>query len=494
MKTAAVIGAGFGGLALAIRLQSAGIATTLVEARDQPGGHVAAREQDGFTFDTTPAILADPDSLAELWRLSGRDIGEDVELLPVSPFYRLMWPDGTSLDCSGDDAAMVRQIAALHPEDVAGYRRFLDYAAEAYREGYQTLGQGAFLDLKSMARVAPQLIKSQAWRSIHSIVSSFVENDHVRQALSFPALLLGGNPITVSATYALIHRLEREGGIWYPRGGMQALADGMAAHFERLGGTVRLGDPVAAIDTLGDRVTGLACASGWSAAFDAVASNADAMHSYRDLLGHTKRGERAVRGLERKRFSPSLFAVHFGIRGTFPGIPHHSMLFGPRYEGLLTDIFDNGVLSRDFALWLQHPTVTDPRLAPDGCSVFTAVAPVPHLGKLPIDWAEIGPVYADRILDHLEARLIPGLRERLVTRFHITPADLATGFNAHLGSAFGLEPRRTQSAFFRVHNRDDRIPNLYFVGAATHPGAGIPGVVASARATSALMLDDLRRS
>lgn len=494
MKTAAVIGAGFGGLALAIRLQSAGIATTLVEARDQPGGHVAAREQDGFTFDTTPAILADPDGLAELWRLSGRDIGEDVELLPVSPFYRLMWPDGTSLDCSGDDAAMVRQIAALHPEDVAGYRRFLDYAAEAYREGYQTLGQGAFLDLKSMARVAPQLIKSQAWRSIHSIVSSFVENDHVRQALSFPALLLGGNPITVSATYALIHRLEREGGIWYPRGGMQALADGMAAHFERLGGTVRLGDPVAAIDTLGDRVTGLACASGWSAAFDAVASNADAMHSYRDLLGHTKRGERAVRGLERKRFSPSLFAVHFGIRGTFPGIPHHSMLFGPRYEGLLTDIFDNGVLSRDFALWLQHPTVTDPRLAPDGCSVFTAVAPVPHLGKLPIDWAEIGPVYADRILDHLEARLIPGLRERLVTRFHITPADLATGFNAHLGSAFGLEPRRTQSAFFRVHNRDDRIPNLYFVGAATHPGAGIPGVVASARATSALMLDDLRRS
>ena len=494
MKTAAVIGAGFGGLALAIRLQSAGIATTLVEAREQPGGHVAVRDQDGFRFDAGPAVLADPDGLAALWRLSGHDIGEDVELLPVSPFYRLMWPDGTSFDCSGDDAAMVRQIAGLNPEDVAGYRRFLDYAADAYRDGYRALGQGAFLDLKSMAKVAPQLIKGQAWRSLHAIVSSFVEDAHVRQALSFPALLLGGNPMTVSATYALIHRLEREGGIWYPRGGLQALVRGMVAHFERLGGTVRLGDPVVAIDTLGDRVTGLACASGWGAAFDAVASNADVMHSYRDLLGHTKRGERAVRGLERKRFSPSLFAVHFGIRGTFPGIPHHSMLFGPRYEGLLTDIFDNGVLSRDFALWLHHPTVTDPGLAPDGCSVFTAVAPVPHLGKLPIDWAEIGPVYADRILDHLEARLIPGLRERLVTRFHVTPADLATDLNAHLGSAFGLEPLRTQSAFFRVHNRDDRIPNLYFVGAATHPGAGIPGVVASAQATSALMLDDLRRS
>ncbi len=494
MKTAAVIGAGFGGLALAIRLQSAGIATTLVEARDRPGGRAYAWEKDGFTFDAGPTAFTDPDGLAELWRLSGRDIGEDVELLPVSPFYRLMWPDGTSFDQSGDEAALTRQIASLNPEDVDGYRRLLDYAGEAYREGYQRLGDASFPDWKSMARVAPQLIKSQAWRSVHSIVSSLVKDEHLRQAFSFHALLIGGNPLTVSAIYALIHKLERESGIWFPRGGTHALVRAMVAQFERLGGVLRLGDPVVAIDTLGDRVTGLACRSGWSAAFDAVASNADVMHSYRDLLAHSKRGERAVRALERKRFSPSLFAVHFGIRGTFPGIPHHSILFGPRYEGLLTDIFDNGVLSRDFALYLQHPTVTDPGLAPEGCSVFTAMSPVPHLGKLPIDWDEIGPIYADRILDHLEARLIPGLRERLVTRSHYTPADYATDFNAYLGTAFSLEPLRSQSAFFRVHNRDERIPNLYFVGAATHPGAGLPGVVASARGTAALMLDDLRRS
>jgi phytoene desaturase len=494
MKTAAVIGAGFGGLALAIRLQSAGIATVLVEARDKPGGRAYVWERDGFTFDAGPTVVTDPDCLAELWRLSGRDMAEDVELLPVNPFYRLSWPDGTSFDYSNDDALLNRQIAALNPEDVSGYRRFLDYAAGVYREGYEKLGHVAFLDFASMMKAGPDLLKYQAWRSVYSMVSSFVKDPHLRQALSFHTLLVGGNPLTTSAIYALIHKLERDGGVWFPKGGTHALIRAMVAQFERLGGVVRLGDPVTSIDTLGDHVTGLTCASGWHGTFDAVASNADVMHSYRDLLGSTHRGERAARALERKRFSPSLFVVHFGIRGAFPGIPHHSILFGPRYEGLLKDIYDHGVLARDFSLYLHHPTVTDPALAPEGCSSFYALAPVPHLGKLPVDWDQVGPIYANRILDHLEARLIPGLRERLVTSFHYTPADFAGDLNAHLGSAFSLEPLLIQSAFFRVHNRDDRIPNLYFVGAGTHPGAGIPGVVGSAKATAALMLDDLRRS
>jgi phytoene desaturase len=498
MKTAAVIGAGFGGLALAMRLQSAGIATTLVEGRDKPGGRAYQwqRPTDAgtFTFDAGPTVITDPDCLAELWRLSGREIGEDVELLPVSPFYRLMWPDGTSFDYSNDDAALTRQIAALRPEDVAGYRRFLAYSTEVYREGYEKLGHVAFLDFGSMVKAAPALMKNQAWRSVYSMVASFVKDEHLREALSFHTLLVGGNPFTTSAIYALIHKLEKDGGVWFPKGGTHALIRAMVTQFERLGGTMRLGDPVVAIDTLGDRATGISCASGWHADFDAVASNADVMHTYAKLLAHSRRGQRAVRALERKRFSPSLFVVHFGIKGAFPGIPHHSILFGPRYKGLLTDIYDHGVLAKDFSLYLHHPSVSDPDLAPEGCSTFYALAPVPHMGKLPIDWAEIGPIYADRILDHLEARLIPGLRERLVTSFHYTPADFGRDLNAHLGSAFSLEPLLTQSAFFRVHNRDDRIPNLYFTGAGTHPGAGIPGVVGSAKATAALMLDDLRRS
>ena len=232
--------------------------------------------------------------------------------------------------------------------------------------------------------------------------------------------------------------------------------------------------------------------SGWHRNFDAIASNADIMHSYRDLLGGSARGRKVARTLERKAFSPSLFLVHFGVKGTWPGIPHHMILFGPRYEGLLTDIYRHGILPADFSLYLHHPTVTDPSLAPEGCSTFYALAPVPHLGKAPLDWENLQESYADRILDEIEARLMPGLRERLVTRFHYTPVDFSRDLNAHLGSAFSLEPLLTQSAWFRTHNRDDVIGNIYFVGAGTHPGAGIPGVVGSAKATAALMLRDMK--
>ena len=492
-RRVAVIGAGFGGLALAIRLRSAGIDTTLIEARDKPGGRAYAWERDGFTFDAGPTVITDPDCLKELWRLSGRDLADDVTLMPVSPFYRLNWPDGTNFDYSNDDPALMRQIAALEPADVAGYREFLRYAEGVYREGYEKLGHVAFLDFASMLKAAPALAKYQAWRSVYSIVASYVKNEKLREALSFHTLLVGGNPFTTSAIYALIHKLEQDGGVWFAKGGTHALIRAMVIQFERLGGVVRLGDPVEEIETLGDRVTGVRTKSGWSGEFDAVATNADVVHSYRDLLKGSARGRRAATALEKKRFSPSLFLVHFGIEGEYPEIPHHMILFGPRYKGLLTDIYQHGVLSADFSLYLHHPSVTDPAMAPPGCSTFYALAPVPHLGKLPIDWDAVGPAYAQRILREVEQRLIPGLRGRIRTMFHYAPEDFGRDLNAHLGSAFSLEPLLTQSAFFRVHNRDDRIPNLYFVGAGTHPGAGIPGVVGSAKATAALMLDDLRR-
>ena len=490
-RTAAVIGAGFGGLALAIRLQSAGIATTIVEGREKPGGRAYAWERDGFTFDAGPTVITDPDCLRELWALSGRDLADDVTLLPVMPFYRLNWPDGTMFDYSNDEPRLRAEIAKLNPDDVAGYARFLDYAAGVYREGYEKLGAVAFLDFAAMIRAAPALARYQAWRSVYSMVSSFVQDAHLRQALSFHTLLVGGNPMTTSAIYALIHKLEKAGGVWFAKGGTHALVRGMVKHFERLGGTIRLGDPAVEIETGGDRASGVRTRSGWYQAFDAVASNADIMHSYRDLLGSSARGRSVSRRLARKAFSPSLFLVHFGVKGTWPGIPHHMILFGPRYDGLLTDIYRRGVLPADFSLYLHHPTVTDPSLAPDGCSTFYALAPVPHLGKAPLDWEQLQQSYADRILDEVERRLMPGLRERIVTRFHYTPADFAHDLNAHLGSAFSLEPLLTQSAWFRTHNRDDRIRNLYFVGAGTHPGAGIPGVVGSAKATAALMLEDM---
>ncbi|OYW85504.1 MAG: phytoene dehydrogenase [Sphingobium sp. 32-64-5] len=490
-KSVIVIGAGFGGLALAIRLQSVGIATTLVEARDRPGGCAFHWQKDGFTFDAGPTVITDPDCLAELWRLSGQDMAQDVTLDPVSPYYRLSWPDGAQFDCSADDALLRQEIAKFDSGDLPGYERFLDYSGAMMREAYQHFGRSAFLDIGSMLKAAPALIQSQAWRSVHSMVSGFVRNEKLRQALSFQTLLIGGNPMSASALYALIHKLEKDTGVWWPRGGVNRLVAAMVTQFERIGGTLRLGDPVVRLETVGDRVTGVRTRDGWRGEADAVASNTDLIHHYGTLLADHPRGPAQAEKLARKHWSPSLFMVHFGIKGTWPGIPQHMVLFGPRYQELLTDIFQHGVLSADFSLYLHHPTVTDPGLAPDGCSVFTALAPVPHMGKLPIDWAEMGPIYAGRILDEIERRLIPDIRSRLMTCFHYAPPDFAADLHAFRGSAFSLEPLMSQNGWLRPHNRDDVISNLYLVGAGTHPGAGIPAVVSGARITAGLMLDDL---
>ncbi len=493
MTRAIVVGSGFGGLALAIRLQSAGVETTIVEARDKPGGRAYYWERDGFVFDAGPTVITDPACLEELWALTGQSMGTDVMLDPVKPFYRLNWPDGTNFDYTNDDVVLRDEIAKLDPADVAGYAKFLDYSAGVYREGYEKLGHVAFLDFASMIKAGPALAKYQAWRSVYSIVSSFVKSEKLRQALSFHTLLVGGNPFTTSSIYALIHKLERDGGVWFAHGGTNKLVRGLVTLFERLGGTLRVGDPVTAIETIGDRVTAVRTASGWRQEADMVASNGDIVHTYRELLDGSHHARRAADKLERKRFSPSLFVVHFGIKGTWPGIPHHMILFGPRYRELLADIYDHGVLSEDFSLYLHHPTVTDPSLAPEGCSTFYALAPVPNLGKFPEDWDRIAPILEKRILDEVGRRLIPDIHERIITKFSYTPKDFSRDLNAHLGSAFSLEPVLTQSAWFRVHNRDDAISNLYFVGAGTHPGAGIPGVVGSAKATAALMLEGVRR-
>jgi phytoene desaturase len=491
MSRACVIGAGFGGLALAIRLQSAGVETTIVEARDKPGGRAYVWEKDGFTFDAGPTVITDPACLQDLWALTGHDLAEDVELMPVNPFYRLVWPDGASFDYTADDTELHRQIARIAPGDLPGYDEFLAYSAQVYYQGYVRLGAVPFLDFASMIKAAPALLRHQAWRSVYAMVSTFVKSEKLREALSFHTLLVGGNPMTTSAIYALIHKLERDGGVWWAKGGTNRLIAGMVRHFERLGGTIRLGDPVVQVYTLGNRATEVETRSGWAERFDAVASNADIMHTYRELLESNPQGPRMAKKLARKRFSPSLFVVHFGIEGTWPGIPHHTVLFGPRYKGLLEDIYDHGVLPQDFSIYLHHPTVTDPSVAPPGKSTFYALIPVAHQGKLPIDWAQVGVLLEKRILDEVGRRFIPDIHDRIVTKFHYTPRDFAVDLNAYHGSAFSLEPILTQSAYFRGHNRDDKIENFYLVGAGTHPGAGIPGVVASAKATAGLMLADL---
>jgi len=489
----AVIGAGFGGLALAVRLQSAGIATTLIEARDKPGGRAFVWHDEGFTFDAGPTVITDPACIDELFALSGRQRADYVDLLPISPFYRLLWPDGSSFDYVNDQAELDRQIAAKNPGDVEGYRRFLAFSEAVYTEGYKRLGHVPFLKITDMLAAGPQLIGLQAWRSVYAKVASYVRDDHLRQALSFHTLLVGGSPFAASSIYALIHALEREGGVWFAKGGTHALVRGLAKLFEDLGGRLIGSDPVRAIATERGRVQGVVHADGTFEAFDAVASNADLVHTYQTLLGADPRGQAEARRLKRRRFSPSLFVVHFGLKRSHPTLAHHSILFGPRYKGLIDDIYGRAALAEDFSLYLHAPTGTDPSLAPPGCSTFYALSPVPHLGTANIDWDVEGPAYADRILESLEARAIPGLRSDLVTRRMFTPKDFERELNAWQGSAFSLEPVLTQSAWFRAHNRDDVIRNLYFVGAGTHPGAGVPGAIGSAKATAGLMIEDLAR-
>ncbi len=489
--TAAVIGAGFGGLALAIRLQSAGIATTVFEARDKPGGRAYVYEDAGFTFDAGPTIITDPSALEELFALSGRRMRDYVDLIPVSPFYRLAWHDGFVFDYVNDQAELDRQIGAACPADVDGYRRFLAYSEELLAEGYVKLGAAPFLAFSSMIRAAPALMRLQAWRSVYDKVASFISEPHLRQAFSFHSLLVGGNPFATSSIYALIHALERRWGVWFARGGTGALVAGMVRLFQDLGGTIRLNAPVDRILTEGDRVTGVALKNGETAAFGLVASNGDIVHTYGALLRDHPRGVAEARRVRKKRFSMSLFVIYFGVRRKHPQIKHHTVIFGPRYRELIAEIFNGPELAEDFSLYLHAPTVTDPSLAPPGCEGFYVLAPVPHLGAADIDWAIEGPRYRDRILDYLEAHYIPGLRADLATCRIFTPFDFRDALGAHLGSAFSLEPILTQSAYFRTHNRDDRLRGLYFVGAGTHPGAGVPGVVGSAKATAAIILGDL---
>jgi phytoene desaturase len=343
-----------------------------------------------------------------------------------------------------------------------------------------------------MLAAAPELIRLQAWRSVYATVAGFVRDDHLRQALSFHTLLVGGSPFSASSIYALIHALERDGGVWFARGGTHALVRALAKLFEDLGGRLVVSDKARRIATEQGRVTGVVHADGSFEGFDAVASNADVVHTYANLLADDRRGRSVAGRMKRRRFSPSLFVVHFGLRRAHPELAHHTILFGPRYRGLIDEIYAANALAADFSLYLHAPSVTDPSLAPPGCSTYYALSPVPHLGAAAIDWDVEGPRYAARILESLEQRCLPGLRADLVTRRLFTPKDFERELGAWQGSAFSLEPILTQSAWFRTHNRDDVIGNLYFVGAGTHPGAGVPGVVGSAKATAGLMIEDLQ--
>jgi len=489
---AAVVGSGFGGLAAAIRLQAAGFKTVVLEKRDLAGGRAYVYRDAGFTFDAGPTVITAPDCLRELFTLAGKSMDDYVELLPVNPFYRLFWEDGYRFDYSADSRSLEDQIRQKSPGDLEGYERFLTYSEKVFHEGYEKLVHVPFLNLWSMVTVAPQLIQLQAFRSVYSMVSKYIRDPHLRQLFSFHSLLVGGNPFTTTSIYTLIHRLERKWGVFFPKGGTGALVRALVKLFIDLGGEIRLASEVTEITTDRSEVTGIFTHQGRNESFDVVISNADVFHTYDVLLKREPRVESMRKKVAAMTYGMSLFLIYFGTNRRYSNLRHHNIIFGPRYRELLSDIFERGRLADDFSLYLHAPTLSDPSLAPPGCESFYVLSPVPHLGKLAVDWKSEGPRYAERILAYLEKHYMPDLRGSIVTRRLFTPDDFKTELNSHYGSAFSLEPRLLQSAYFRVHNRDRRIRGLYFVGAGTHPGAGIPGVVNSAKATASLILDDMK--
>lgn len=487
---AGVIGSGLGGLAAAIRLQSTGYQVTIYEKRDMAGGRAYVYKDNGFTFDAGPTVITAPHCLEELFELSGRKLSDYVDMMPVEPFYRLMWEDGFVFDYGSDLNGTLEQIAQKSPEDVAGYKKFLKYAEKVFNAGYTELVHVPFLNWWSMIRVSPQLAKLSAHRSVYAQVSKFIKDDHLRQAFSFHSLLVGGNPFNASSIYTLIHFLERKWGVYFPKGGTGALVSALVKLFKELGGEIKLNAEVESIVENNGQVLGIRLKSGTFDELDFVVSNADVMHTYANLLNEVRCVEPQRKRLAKMKYSMSLFLIYFGTKKQYPDVAHHSVLFGPRYRELLKDIFHHGELADDFSLYLHAPTRSDPDLAPPGHEAFYVLAPVPHLGSGKVDWQVEGEKYADKILNYLDQRYLPGLKENLVTKRIFTPVDFETQLNAHMGSAFSLEPRLTQSAFFRTQNRDKNLKGMYFVGAGTHPGAGVPGVVNSAKATVGLIHED----
>lgn len=491
---AGVIGSGLGGLAAAIRLQSSGIQTTIYEKRDLPGGRAYVFKDKGFTFDAGPTVITAPHCLEELFELSGRKLSDYVELLPVEPFYRLKWEDGVSFDYGSSIEETLEQIRKLSPRDESGYLKFLEYSKAVFNEGYTKLVHVPFLNWWSMIRVSPQLARLSAHKSVYAQVSKFIKDPHLRQAFSFHSLLVGGNPFDTSSIYTLIHFLERKWGVTFPRGGTGALVQAMVRLFTELGGVIHLNTEIDQVLEKDQKITGIRTKKGETHPLDIVVSNADVMHTYSNLLSESHEVKAQTKRLEKMKYSMSLFLIYFGTKKQYPEMAHHTVLFGPRYKELLHEIFHDGTLADDFSLYLHAPTRTDPALAPEGCEAFYVLAPVPNLSKSEIDWSVEGPKYADKILSYLEERYLPDLKVNLVTQRIFTPKDFETELNAHVGSAFSLEPILTQSAFFRTHNRDAKVEGLYFVGAGTHPGAGVPGVVNSAKATVGLIHEDYQNA
>ena len=485
---AVVIGAGFGGIAAAIRLRAKGYEVEVVESGDQAGGRARVFTRAGHRFDAGPTVITAPHLFDELFELFGKDARDYYALTPVDPFYRVVDHDRRAFDYVGDDERLFEQIAKFNSADVDGYQKLLRHSQKIFEVGFTQLIDADFSNPSTMLSIVPSLVRLRAYKSLYSLVSQYIRDPFLRQVFTFEPLLIGGNPFRVPGIYLLIHWLEKKWGVHYAMGGTGSIVQGLLRLLAEQDVPVHLNAPVAEIATRGGRARGVVLENGEYIAADVVVSNADPATVYTSLLPQRGRRKHTARSIERKRYSMSLFVGYFGSDRVYPDVPHHTILLGPRYRELLTDIFDRKRLAHDFSLYLHAPTRTDPSLGPPGSDTFYVLSPVPNLGG-DTDWNREGARYMDRILTSLERYPLPGLRESLTTQFFVTPRYFQDELRSYRGAAFGPEPTLRQSAYFRFHNRSDDVRGLYFVGAGVHPGAGLPGVLSSAKATAKMLPD-----
>jgi phytoene desaturase len=477
---AIVIGSGFGGLAAAIRLGAKGYRVTVIEKLDEPGGRAYVFRQDGFTFDAGPTIITAPYLFEDLWRTAGARMQDDIDLRVMEPFYLIRFDDGVVLRCEADLAGMREEVARIEPADLPGFERFLADSASIYDVAFTELADKPFHEFTSLLKAAPDLVRLGGFRSVYSKVCQYFRNEQLRIAFSFHPLLIGGNPFSTTAYYCLISHLERLHGVHFAMGGTGAIVNALAKLVAKTGGTFRFNAEVERIDLTGRRVCGVTLKGGEQIAADIVVSNADAAFTYSKLMSHVKRRRWTDAKLARASYSMGLFVWYFGTNRTFEDVYHHMMVLGPRYKGLLRDIFNTKVLADDFSLYLHRPTMTDPTLAPEGCDAFYALVPVPNLDS-GTDWTQMAEPFRARVEERLEQTVMPGLGKSIVTSRVLTPLDFQTRLLSEKGAGFSFEPKLFQSAWFRPHNKSEEAEGLYLVGAGTHPGAGLPGVISSAK-------------
>lgn len=487
-KQIIVIGSGFGGLASAIRLQARGYDVTLVEARDQLGGRAYVYRQDGFTFDAGPTVITAPFLIEELFTCAGRKMDDYVTLVPVDPFYRIEFHDGRWFEYNGNEAETERRIATFAPGDLEGYRAMLAKARAIFEKGFLELSDRPFLHFTDMLKLLPDLARLESYRTVSGFVNAYIKDPLLRRVFSFHPLLVGGNPFQTTSIYALVHTLERQWGVHYAMGGTGAVVSALGRLFTELGGNVRLSTPVKRILLEGRRAAGVETAHGEILPADAVVSNADVANTYRKLIDPEARRKYSDRKLETMRYSMSLFVIYFGTKRQYPDIRHHTIILGERYQELLDDIFNRKALTEDFSLYLHRPTATDASMAPPGHDCFYVLIPVANQ-RSGIDWTSAARPFRDRVMQFLEDHYLPGLQSQLATERVFTPLDFETTLNSYQGAGFSFEPVFTQSAWFRPHNVSEDIEQLYFAGAGTHPGAGVPGVLSSAKIVERLVCE-----